>query len=560
MEIKLQQKLSQQLVMTPQLQQAIKLLQLNRLELIDMVREEMMENPILEDQADDPEVRPTSDSVENPSIDQLAAIEERRDNAPQSPEEQRAASESREEEYWERFLESYSNQAPLPSSGSRASSEELPSLEATLSTRTSLSDHLEWQLRLSNLTDAESKFAMLVIHNLDDNGYLNLRAIEKDKPTRAEEKEKAAADAAEAAALLGEQMGVSFDAMHPAEQVPAKKPAKKKEAPMEFIAPPPQSMTRALTIEDLAREAELDPEDAEEVLKLIQGLDPVGVASRDLRECLIVQAETFGYDRETIIWQVLDRHLANVEKRNFGAIARDLKCELDEVYDAAKLISGLEPRPGRNYTTDDPPYITPDVYVAKVGEDYVVTTNDDGLPKLKINVEQANALMKDPKAKEFVQSKLASARWFVRSLDQRHKTIVRVTQCIVEKQRDFFERGIEHLRPMILRDVAEAVGMHESTISRVTTNKYVHTPRGIFELKYFFNSSIRRIAEEDIASESVKQAIKKIIAEEDAKNPYSDEQIVKRLEVQKIMIARRTVAKYREMLGILSSAKRKQYF
>jgi RNA polymerase sigma-54 factor len=169
--------------------------------------------------------------------------------------------------------------------------------------------------------------------------------------------------------------------------------------------------------------------------------------------------------------------------------------------------------------------------------------------------------MKDPKAKEFVQNKLASARWFVRSLDQRQRTIVKVTQCIVEKQREFFEKGIEYLKPMILRDVAESVGMHESTISRVTTNKYVHTPRGIFELKYFFNSSIRRMADEDIASESVKQAIKKIIAEEDPKNPLSDEAIAKKLEEQsKIIIARRTIAKYREMMGILSSAKRKQYY
>lgn len=516
MEIKLQQRLSQQLVMTPQLQQAIKLLQLSRLELIDLVREEMMENPILEDQAEGPEAEKlAAERMETPSIDQLAAIEERRENQPQNPEEQRAVTESREAEYWERFLEAYSNQTPLPSTGARQSSEDLPSLEATLSTRTSLSDYLEQQLRLTNLTEDEMRFAMLVIHNLDDNGYLNLKGV-VTPPKQGEE------------AREGEDV---------------KEPE-----------------PRTLTIEDLAREAGLDPEDAGEVLKLIQTLDPVGVASRDLRECLLVQAEAFGYDSDDVVWQVIDRHLANVEKRNFGAIARDLKCDLDEVYEAAKLISTLEPRPGRNFTTEDPPYITPDVYVHKVGDDYVVTTNDDGLPKLKINVEQAYALMKDPKAKDFVQSKLASARWFVRSLDQRHKTIVKVTQCIVEKQREFFEKGIEYLKPMILRDVAEAVGMHESTISRVTTNKYVHTPRGIFELKYFFNSSIRRIADEDIASESVKQAIKKIISEEDPKNPYSDEQIVKKLEEMKIVIARRTVAKYREMLGILSSAKRKQYF
>jgi RNA polymerase sigma-54 factor len=531
MEIKLQQKLSQQLVMTPQLQQAIKLLQLSRLELIDLVREEMMENPILEDSADGPESDKLAvERMETPSIDQLAAIEERRDQAPNSPEEQRAATESRETEYWERFLEAYSNQSPLPSAGSRQSSEDLPSLEATLSSRTSLSDYLEQQLRLTNVTEEEMRFAELVIHNLDDNGYLNLKGVAA--PVHAKLSEDAKAEAvAEANRQFDEATEI----------------AKGSEA-------------RALTIEDLAREAGLDPEDAEEVLKLIQSLDPVGVASRDLRECLLVQAESYGYDKDDVVWQVLDRHLANVEKRNFGAIQRDLKCEIEEVCEAAKLISTLEPRPGRNYTTEDPPYITPDVYVHKVNDDYVVSTNDDGLPKLKINVEQAHALMKDPKAKDFVQSKLASARWFVRSLDQRHKTIVKVTQCIVEKQKDFFEKGIEHLKPMILRDVAEAVGMHESTISRVTTNKYVHTPRGIFELKYFFNSSIRRIADEDIASESVKQAIKKIIAEEDVKNPYSDEQIVKKLEEGKIVIARRTVAKYREMLGILSSAKRKHYF
>lgn len=524
MEIKLQQRLSQQLVMTPQLQQAIKLLQLSRLELIDMVREEMMENPILEEQTEGSEADKLT-AEETPSIDQLDAIEERRENVPQSPEEQRAVSETREEEYWERFLESYRDQGPLPSVGTRASSEDLPSLEATLSTRTSLAEHLESQLRLTNLTEAEMRFALLVIHNLDENGYLNLRSAPADKGTERNGKGESAqgTDNGEPQVL-------------------------------------PDGRRIPTTIEDLALEAGLDPEDAEEVLKIIQTLDPVGVAARDLRECLLVQAENFGYDKDDVVWQVIDRHLANIEKRNFNAIARDLKCDIEEVYEAARLISTLEPRPGRNFTTEDPPYITPDVYVHKIGDEYVVTTNDDGLPKLKINIEQANQLMKDPKAKDFVQSKLASARWFVRSLDQRQKTIVKVTQCIVEKQREFFEKGIEYLKPMILRDVAEAVGMHESTISRVTTNKYVHTPRGIFELKYFFNSSIRRIADEDIASESVKQAIKKIIAEEDPRNPYSDEQIVKKLEEQKIIIARRTVAKYREMMGILSSAKRKQYF
>jgi len=540
MEIKLQQKLSQQLVMTPQLQQAIKLLQLNRLELIDTVREELMENPILEDQADEPEITGPPGSVDTPSIDERAELEARRESGHQTIEEHRAAAESQQEEYWEKFLESYASQGPMPSAGPRMNSDEMPSLEATLSTRTSLSDHLEWQLRLSNLDEAEFRFAQLVINNLDDNGYLTLRAIENDvRGTR-----KSAPPSVETSGADN-----ALEALTDTE------------SDVLPTLPELESMSdRTLTIADLAAEAGMDPEDADEVLRLIQTLDPVGVASRDLRECLLVQAELFGYDAETTAWNVIDRHLGNFERRNFGAIARDLKCELEEVYDAARLITSLEPRPGRNYSSEEPSYITPDVYIVKVGDDYVVSTNDDGLPKLKINVQQANALMKDPKAREFVQNKLASARWFVRSLDQRHKTIVKVTQCIVEKQRDFFEKGVQFLRPMILRDVADTVGMHESTISRVTTNKYAHTPRGIFELKYFFNSSIRRIAEEDIASESVKQAIKTIISAEDPKCPLSDEQIVKRLEGQKIVIARRTVAKYRELLGILSSAKRRQYY
>jgi RNA polymerase sigma-54 factor len=517
MEIKLVQGLQQKLVMTPQLQMAIKLLQLSRLELIDAVREEMMGNPILEDGADgnDP-IERAAEAAETPTIDRVAALDDSRQHLPTSQEDRAAISETTQEDYWEKFLDAYSNQAPLPTT-TRGSSEDMPSLEATLTRRTTLSDHLEQQIRLSNFRENELKFAMLIVHNLDDSGYLNLSGIVVDEDVEGEAPKIRAAAETEAAG-------------------------------------------RALTIEDLAVEVGLDPEDAEEVLRLIQSLDPVGVAARDLRECLLVQAEHFGYDSDNILWQVIDRHLPNVERRNFQAIARDLHCELTDVYEAAKFISTMEPRPGRNFTSEEPSYITPDVYVHKVGDDYVVSTNDDGMPKLKINEQQARSLMKDPKAREFVQGKLASAKWFVRSLDQRQKTIVKVTQSIVEKQHDFFEKGIEFLKPMILRDVADAVGMHESTISRVTTNKYVHTPRGIFELKYFFNSSIRRIAEEDIASESVKQAIKKIVAQEDAQAPLSDEQIVKELVHQKIVIARRTVAKYREMLGILSSAKRKQYY
>ena len=266
---------------------------------------------------------------------------------------------------------------------------------------------------------------------------------------------------------------------------------------------------------------------------------------------------------DAIEMTIIKDHLHNVERRNFGAISKALKIELEEIYEAVQEIQKLESRPARNFTdTDDKTIaITPDVYVIKDADAFVVTDNDKGLQRLYINENLAQKMLKDPKAKEFINEKLRSAQWLIRAIEQRRRTIIKVTECIVEKQREFLEKGVGYLKPMILRDVAEAVGMHESTISRVTSNKYVHTPQGLFELKYFFNSSIHRVADEDIASESVKQAIKKIIAAEDKSNPYSDQAIVKILEdTDGIKIARRTVAKYREMLGILSSSKRKKMF
>src|SRR6185295_4528170 len=276
-------------------------------------------------------------------------------------------------------------------------------------------------------------------------------------------------------------------------------------------------------------------------------------------ECLRVQGEVLGFD--AVEMAIIKDHLHNVERRNFPAIAKALKIGLEEVYEAVQEIQKLESVPARNFAEIDEKTIaiTPDVYVIKDADAFVVSDNDKGLQRLYINENLAQKMLKDPKAKEFISEKLRSAQWLIRAIEQRRRTIIKVTECIVEKQREFLEKGVGYLKPMILRDVAEAVGMHESTISRVTTNKYVHTPQGLFELKYFFNSSIRRMAEEDIASESVKQAIKKIIDAEDKQNPMSDQAIVEILAKQDgIQIARRTVAKYREMLGILASSKRKK--
>lgn len=496
MEIKQQLRLSQQLVMTPQLQQAIKLLQMSRTELVDTVRDEMLENPILEDQQEFSEAAPkdsktaesSAPSGEYNAIDNAVAQDHQ-----SSVDETRQSEKKADEIDWERYLENHAMQAPMPSYRGSAESEDMPGLEATLTRGEDLTDHLMWQLRLADFVEDETRFAMLVIGNLDDQGYLKLE-----------------------------------------------------DTPMDQVVP------------KLAEEAQLNPEDAEEVLKIMQRFDPVGVCSRDLRECLLVQAVHF--DLDALVIDILDKHLGLLERKNFPAIAKATNAAVEEIYDVAQIIAELEPRPGRNYVREEPQYITPDVYVHKVGDKYFVVANDDGMPKLKISNFYRSAMQDDPKAKEYIQSKLRSAQWLIRSIDQRRKTIIKVTECIVDKQRDFFERGIGHLKPMILRDVAETVGMHESTISRVTSNKYVHTPQGIFELKFFFNSAIRRENEDDIASESVKQAIRKIVDEEDPKNPLSDQRLVEILSDRGIVIARRTVAKYREMLGLLSSSKRKKYF
>lgn len=495
MEIKQHLKLSQSLVMTPQLQQAIKLLQMSRMELVDMVREEMLENPILEDGVYEGEAQGERESRnDDPPVDPEARTKSRDGDSAKEVDVSAESTEAKKDEIdWEAYLENYALQSPMPSFRAAPDSDEMPSYEATASRSEDLVDHLAWQIRMSDFVENEQKFCALVLGNLNDSGYLSLGDVAEDQ-----------------------------------------------------IVPV------------LAEEAGLDPEDAEEVLGILQRFDPVGVAARSLKECLLIQAEHLELD--DLVVRVISEHLKHLERRNYAAIAKALEVELDVVYDVAQAIADLDPRPGRSYTNSETHYITPDVYVHRVGDRYFVVPNDDGMPKLKISGFYRSAMAGDANAKEYIQNKLRSAQWLIRSIDQRRKTIVRVTECIVEKQQDFFEKGIEHLKPMILRDVAEAVGMHESTISRVTSNKYVHTPRGIFELKYFFNSAISRGGSDDIASESVKQAIKKMVSAEDPKNPLSDQKLVDLLKDKDIKIARRTVAKYREMLGILSSSKRKKYF
>jgi RNA polymerase sigma-54 factor len=297
----------------------------------------------------------------------------------------------------------------------------------------------------------------------------------------------------------------------------------------------------------------------EQVLEKIQTFDPIGVGARSLAECMLIQCVAAGQDDDLCV-KMIKSHLGNLEKKNYAAIARDLKQPLEEIYEAAKVIMEFDPRPGRQYSSDDPHYVTPDVYIHKVGDKYFVVPNDDGLPKLKISNFYKAAMGNSTQSKDYVQDKLRSAQWLIRSIQQRQRTIIKVAESILKFQREFFDKGIAHLKPLILRDVAEDIGMHESTVSRVTTSKYVHTPQGIFELKFFFNSGISRTNGEDLASQAVKSKIKELVDGEDVKRPHSDQKIVELLKKAGIDIARRTVAKYREQLGILSSSKRKQVF
>jgi len=467
--------------MTPQLQQAIKLLQLSRMELMDVVREELEENPVLEEGQETPEDKAQSE-------EELAA-ENTDEAAPEALKEIEGDGDGMADIDWKTYLESYSLGGTT--ADSYEDDEDRPSYENLLTKKPSLTDHLMWQLGLSRLENREREVAAEIIGNVDDDGYLQV------------------------------------------------------------------------SIEELSAQIGCDPEQAEKVLSAVQDFDPPGVASRNLQECLLKQVDQLGMTEDDV-GIILRDHINDLENRRYQVIARCLQIPLDDVFSAAKFISSLDPRPGSQFGQEDVHYIIPDIFVYKISDEYIVVLNDEGLPNLRINSFYRNALsgaeQLDEKAGEYIQEKLRGALWLIKSIHQRQRTIYRVTKSIVKFQRDFFDRGVEHLKPLVLRDVAEDIEMHESTVSRVTTNKYVQTPQGLFELKYFFNSGINTTGGDSVASESVKSKIKEIITAEDARKPFSDQKIVEILRGQGIDIARRTVTKYREMLGVGSSTQRKRLF
>ncbi|HXK11372.1 MAG TPA: RNA polymerase factor sigma-54 [Vicinamibacteria bacterium] len=462
-------RLSQRLILTPSLQQAIKLLPLTTLELAEVLEQEVMENPLLEEVP-----------VEETKTQEEIAQEE-------PPAERERAEDPLKEIEVERFFEDY-----FDDGGERrvrpAEVPDVPPIENTLTESPDLYDHLLWQLRMTEADEATLEIGEAIIQNLDDDGLLRV------------------------------------------------------------------------SLEDVAAMGPWPMETVERTLALVQAFDPPGVAARSLTECLRIQLRVLGLEGSPADLMVRD-HMKQLQSHQYPEISRHMGLSADEVAHHLEIIQGLSPRPGNRYSAKRSDYILPDVFVVKEGDEYKIVLNDDGLPKLRISPTYRRMLdQKEPGSEEtraYVKDKLRSALWLLKSVDQRQRTIYKVAESIVRHQRAFLDHGISHLRPLVLRDVASDIGMHESTVSRVVANKYMHTPRGVYEMRFFFHSGITSTMGEAISSVTIKDRIKKMIEEEDAARPLSDSRIAEVLAAEGLPLARRTVAKYREELRIPPSNLRK---
>ena len=473
---KLHTKLVQKLILTPSLQQAIKLLPMSTLELADLLNQEMVENPLLEE----------------------VPTEELQPAEQQQPEKQEAQPATEKPDTWDDadydyFFGDYLDDGYR----SRTPSEvkELPPIENTLSTAASLSDHLLWQLSMQTEEESVKEIGGAIIGNLDDDGYL------------------------------------------------------------------------VASVEEIAAMGEWPVAEVEKALQHVQTFDPIGVAARDLQECLWLQIRHLGLEG-TPSEKIVTEHLRLLQNHQVPEIARKLGMPIEELKQHIEIIRNLDPKPGSRYNPSQSQYVIPDVYVVKVEDQYVAMLNEEGLPQLRISPVYRRLLDKSGQAggeeagetRAYVKDKFRSALWLIKSVDQRQKTIHKVATSIINFQREFLDHGIEYLRPLVLRDVANDIGMHESTVSRVVNNKYMHTPQGVFEMKYFFHSGISSSYGESVSSVTIKQRIRKIIENEDPRKPLSDSKIVSILQKEGLMLARRTIAKYREELKIPTSNQRKVLF
>ncbi len=481
MSIKLKQSLkqTQQMTMTPQLQQAIKLLTLTHLEMTNLISQEMVENPMLEefgrerDQADLDQGDKDLKDIETKASDF---------DAPDLI--------SKDDFDWEKYLSHASESSGSKSMVGPATSEDTPNYENMVSKDQNLYDHLEWQARMQEWPEDELILAILIINNISEDGFLEHTLDE-----------------------ILEENNIT-----------------------------------------LRKDLALD------ILRSIQKFDPVGCGAVDTKEALIIQARDL-CGENSIEEKIITSHLQDLYKKKYKLICEKLSCSEDAIKSAEMSIMTFSPRPGRLISPEQTQYVVPDIYIKEVSGKFVVKLNDEGVPRLRIS-HLYKSLMKnkdDKQTKEYVEEKLRNALWLLKSISNRQKTIVKVAEAIIEHQPEFFVKGAEYLRPMILKDIAGVIGMHESTVSRVTTNKFVHTPLGTFELKYFFSSGVGgKNGGTDIAAESLKLKIKGLISKEDPARPLSDQKIATLLGNSGIKVARRTVAKYRESLGILSSSQRKQ--
>ncbi len=481
MKQSLQLKIGQHLTMTPQLQQAIRLLQLSTLELQAEVQDALESNPMLEQDEGNTEAPETDPAVNNTEAD--AAVPAKEGEVDSIPEDLPIDSS------WEDVFDTGATTYSAPEGdGTR------DLLERVTVSSGSLRDHLVWQLELTHFSDSDEHIARIIIDSIDDDGYLP----------------------------------VSTEDIH----------------------------------SNLDARLDIDHDEVEAVLHRIQQFDPIGVGARNLQESLQTQLQHF--DPETP-WlkeaRILLRNYFNLlSNRDYTRLGRKLKLTTDDLQHVIHLIQSLNPRPGSRFNTTEPEYIVPDVFVTQKNGKWKVELNIDSMPKLRINNMYAKLIKRgsDSKDNNFLRNNLQEARWFLKSLQSRHETLMKVATCIVDRQQGFFEHGEEAMKPMVLRSIAETIEMHESTVSRVTTRKYMHTPSGIYEFKYFFSSHVSTEAGGECSATAIRAIIKKLVAAENPAKPLSDNKMAAVLAEQGINVARRTIAKYRESLSISPSNERKR--
>ncbi len=473
MKINLSLKMTQKLVMTPMLQQAIKLLPMARLELAQLIRQEIIENPVLEELLEE----------ENENEQENSQKEKEPNEDFNSDNEQSPNSQDQEID-WDSYF-----QGNIDQGMSVESYTERPSIESTYKKEATLADHLMWQLDLSVDSDLDKFIGSCIIGNIQNDGYL------------------------------------------------------------------------CANLKEIAEISQTDEENVLRVLKIIQGFEPAGVAARSLKECLMIQTRTLS-DKNPYVEILIENYLERLEDRFLPKVASELKIDLEEVLDALKTIRNLCPKPGLLFSSERVDYVVPDLVVVQTEKGYDVVLNDDGVPNLRISPYYHNLLKttKEGQTKEYLEDKYRSALWLIKSIDQRRQTIYKVGKSIVKLQKSFLDDGLSYLEPMVLKDVAKDIEMHESTVSRITTNKYIDTPQGVFELKFFFHSGIKSYMGSAMSSIRVKNMIKEIINEENQSSPLTDDQMVEALMRKNAKIARRTITKYRKELNIPPASKRKKWF